>query len=104
MKAIFSVLTICLLSACASNSANVKGQTAVNDQLKNDTYRMFKVLASAQMKCDDIEYADVTASEVEGDIATETWIAHGCGKTAPYTVGFIPSPMGGYTYHIQQKK
>ena len=104
MKIATLLFATILLTACSSASYNVKGQSAVDERLKKDTYRMFTLLASTQMKCDDIEYADVTSSEVSGDIASETWVAHGCGKTAPYTIDFVPSPMGGYTYHIKQKQ
>lgn len=61
---------------------------------------MFSVIAAAQLDCQKIEFAEITKSTVSGAIATETWIANGCGKTAPFNIIFQPSPMGGYTYNI----
>ena len=63
MKIATALFAIILLTACSSASYNVKGQSAVDERLKKDTYRMFTLLASTQMNCDDIEYADVTSRE-----------------------------------------
>ena len=100
MKTITIIFFALALSACTSTPSSVRGESAVDDELKNDTYQMVKVMASAEMKCKNIEYAQITASSITDNKASETWVANGCGKSAPFNVSFIPAVSGGYTYQI----
>ncbi len=101
MQKIVALAAVCCLCACASTSNSVRGNSAADEVLKTDTYRMFSAIAAAKMKCEKIDYAEVTASEVTNQIASETWVAHGCGKSLPYAVTFVPSLAGGYSYQIR---
>lgn len=106
MKRIAVALVLSLaISACAtSGAAKVRGKTAADERLASDTFRMFSVVAGVELKCNAIEYAEVKSSSVSGANADETWVAHGCGKSAPFEVSFFPALQGGYNYSIKAIK
>ena len=106
MKIVLSILSALMLSACTSTliPSDVRGASAVDEQLKKDAYSLLKIVASTQMQCKKIEYAQVAKSSVVGKVATEIWIAKGCGKSAPFNMNFVPSPMGGYSVQISAVK
>lgn len=103
MKTIIMILSILVLSSCVSTPktpSSVRGLSTVDKALQNDTYEMFKQMASTEMRCKTIEYAQVIESTVSNEKTIETWVANGCGKSIPFSVSFIPSVAGGYTYQI----
>lgn len=94
------------IAACATTTggAPIRGKTAADAKLAADTYRKFSAVAAAELKCNTIEYAEVKDSRTAGKVLNETWIAHGCGRSAPFNVTFSPTLHGDYISTVARKK
>lgn len=96
-----------LLSACAmSPRVQFEGQSLANQELKSDTLESVSIYTQAQ-GCKSISHVHTMIITMpQGEfLATqhnEHWVAHGCNKQFPYTIGYRGDGVGG-TY-ISVKK
>jgi hypothetical protein len=102
------VFTLSILPACATTSQAVyfEGQSLANQELKSDTMEWVSIYTQAQ-GCKSISQVDTMVMTMpKGELLSqqheERWVAHGCNKQFPYTIGYRGDGVGG-TY-ISVKK
>lgn len=101
------VFAYSLLTACGTTQAvRFEGQSLANQELKSDTMEWMSIYTQAQ-GCKSISQVDTMVMTLpKGELLStqheERWVAHGCNKQFPYTIGYRGDGAGG-TY-ISVKK
>ncbi|HWV18311.1 MAG TPA: hypothetical protein VNZ68_07020 [Rhodocyclaceae bacterium] len=103
-KALVAVIAFALVGCVTMGNSKVRGETVADGRLAADTLGMLKYMTPSDLGCNDLDYIDTKTKKVEGKIITETWVAHGCGKSAAYDIEFIPAKQGGYFFGIKKAK
>lgn len=112
---LMSVTTVCV-SACATASLPINGQSTAGHRLQSDAVRILATNFSVAHNCNVIDSIDVSQIRVNppgtGDSVAsrefgsveERWTIHGCAKHAPYLVTFTPDGKGGAYFRTVEEK
>lgn len=97
------VFAYSLLTACGTiQTVRFEGQSLANQELKSDTMEWVSIYTQAQ-GCKSISQVDTMVMTLpKGELLSsqheERWVADGCNKQFPYTIGYRGEASAGLIF------